>query len=73
MERVYHDIVTFLGGLEPLVKGLIVGLLVMCIALCMRQIVKTHVNSSKKVFKIGQFILLIILVAITVFICVHLF
>lgn len=73
MERIYHDIVTFLGGLEPMVKGLIVGLLVISILFCMRNIVKTHVNASKPVFKIAQFVLLIILVLITIFICAHVF
>ena len=73
MERLYHDITTFLGGLEPIVKGLILGLLLMMILFVMRGIVKTHVNPKKPIFKIGQFFLLAILIAITVFVCIHVF
>ena len=73
MERLYHDITTFLGGLQPIVKGLIIGMLCILILLNMRSIVKTHVNPKKPVFKIGQFLLLALLIAITVFICIHVF
>ncbi|MBO7527629.1 MAG: hypothetical protein J6T74_07045 [Clostridia bacterium] len=73
MERIYHDITTFLGGLEPIVKGLIIGMLCILILLSLRSIVKTHVNPKKPIFKLGQFVLLAILVAITVFVCIHVF
>ena len=73
MERFYHDITTFLGGLDPVVKGLLIGMLCILILLNLRSIVKTHVNPKKPVFKIGQFILLAILVAITIFVSIHVF
>ena len=73
MERFYHDITTFLGGLDPIVKGLLIGMLCILILLNLRSIVKTHVNPKKPVFKIGQFILLAILVAITIFVSIHVF
>lgn len=73
MERFYHDITTFLGGLEPIVKGLLIGLLCILVFLCLRSIVKTHVNPKKPIFKVGQFFLLAILVAITVFVSIHVF
>ena len=73
MERFYHDIVTFLGGLDPTIKGLIIGVLCILIVLGVRNIVKTHVNSKKPVIKVGQFLLVAILVAITIFVCAHAF
>ena len=73
MEELYYNIVTFLGGLDPTIKGLIIGLLFMLIIFNVRTIIKVHVNPKKTIFKISQFILLAILVAITIFVCVHSF
>ena len=73
MERFYHDITTFLGGLDPVVKGLIIGILLMFIVLTLRSIVKAHVNSKKFSFKVGQFVLLAILFGVTIFIVRNVF
>ena len=73
MEEFYYNIVTFLVELDPLVQGLIVGLLAILVIMCVRNIVKTHVNPKKAIFKFGQFFILAILVAITIFVCVHVF
>ena len=71
MEKFYYDTITFIGGLSPFVKILIIGTLFIFDVLVVMEIVKTHVNPKKAVLKIGQFILLAILVAITIFISVH--
>ncbi len=73
MEELYYNLITFLGNMGPLLKGLIVGLLFMLVLICARNIVKSHVNPKKGIFKLGQFLLLAILIAITVFVCKHVF
>lgn len=73
MERFYYNLITFLGGLSPFLKVMIVGLLAMFIFLSAADIVKTHVNKTKPVFKPLKFIVLAILVAVTVFVCIHMF
>ena len=73
MEEIYIDIITFLGGLNPMVKILIVGMLAILVFMSVISVVKTHVNPKKPVFKIGQFLLLAILVAITIFVCINVF
>ena len=73
MEELYYNIITFLSELDPLVKGLIVGLLFILVIFSARNIVKTHVNPKKSIFKIGQFLGLGFLVALTIFVCVHVF
>ena len=73
MEEFYYNIITFLATLDPLVKALIVGMLAVLVILCVRNIVKTHVNPKKAIFKFGQFFLLAVLVALTIFICVNVF
>lgn len=71
MEEFYYDLITFLSELNPLVKVLLVGLLFMLVVLSTATIVKTHINPKKPVFKIGQFLMLAILVAVTIFVSVH--
>ena len=39
--------------------------------MCIVQIIKTHVNAKKPVFKILQFIFTGILIGFTIFVCVH--
>ena len=73
MERFYYNLITFLGGLSSFIKIMIVGLLAMFIFLCASDIVKTHVNKTKPVFKPLKFVVLAILIAITVFLCIHMF
>ena len=71
MEEFYYDTITFLSEMHPLVKCLLVGILTFLVVFSVIKIVKTHVNPKKSIFKIGQFILLAILIAITIFVCVH--
>ena len=73
MEKFYNDIITFLGTMDPFVKVLIVGMLAMLVFFSAKVIVKTHVNPKKPIFKIGQFFLLAILVALTIFVCINVF
>ena len=73
MEEFYINTITFISGLDPLVKGLIIGLLFILVIFCARNIIKTHVNPKKTIFKFGQFFILAILIAITVFISIHAF
>ena len=73
MEEFYYDFVTFLGGLDFIVKILIVGMLAILVFMSVKSVIKTHVNPKKPIFKIGQFILLAILLAITIFICINVF
>ena len=73
MEKFYYDVITFLGGLHPFVKVLIIGMLFCLVVLCVRNIVKTHVNPKKAIFKFGQFFVLALLVAITIFVCINVF
>ena len=73
MEKFYYDVITFLGNLNPLVKALIIGLLLILDVLCLRNIVKTHVNPKKTIFKLSQFLLMAILVALTIFVTINVF
>ena len=73
MEKFYNDVITFLGGLNPAIKILIVGLLAVLVIMCVKNIVKTHVNPKKTIFKFSQFLLLAILVALTIFVCINVF
>lgn len=73
MEKFYYDVITFLGDLNPVVKVLLIGMLFMLVVLCVRSIVKTHVNPKKTIFKFSQFFILAILVALTIFVCINVF
>lgn len=73
MEKLYYDIITFLGTLNPVVKALILGMLLILVLLCVKNIVKTHVNPKKPVFKILQFFMLALLVALTIFVTINVF
>lgn len=71
MEEFYYDLITFLSELDPIVKVLLVGILSFLVILSIVAIIKTHVNPKKPVFKIGQFLLLGILIVVTIFVSVH--
>lgn len=73
MEEFYYNLITFLSELDPMVKGLIVGMLAILVLFCVRNIIKVHVNPKKAIFKLSQFFLLAVLIAITVFVCIHAF
>jgi len=57
--------------MDPLVKILLVGILLILDIFAVIRVVKTHANPKKPIFKIGQFILLAILIFLTIFICMH--
>lgn len=71
MKVFFNNLITSINNLDPLVKVLIIGLLLILDIMCVVQIIKTHVNPKKYVLKISQFLLLAILLAITVFFCIH--
>ena len=71
MKVFFNNVITFINNLEPILKVLIVGMLLIIDILCVVQIVKTHVNPKKFVLKIGEFILLAIFLAITIFVLIH--
>ena len=73
MEEFYINLVTALNDLDPIIKCLIVGMLAMLVVMCVRNIIKSHVNPKKPIFKIGNFVLLGIIVAVTIFITVNMF
>lgn len=66
-----NNIITFINGLSTLMKVLIIGFLVLIDILCVIQVVKTHVNPKKPVFKILQFVMTILMILLTVFVCAH--
>jgi len=49
----------------------LVGILLILDIFAVIRVVKTHANPKKPIFKIGQFILLAILIFLTIFICMH--
>lgn len=71
MREFYNNIITFLNSMDPLVKVLLVGILLILDIFAVIKVIKTHVAAKKSVFKIGQFILLAILIFLTIFICMH--
>ena len=66
-----NNVITFINGLDTFVKILLIGLLILIDLLCIIQVVKTHVNPKKPVFKIFQFVFTILFILITVFVCAH--
>ncbi len=73
MEELYYDIITAISELDFIIKILICGMLLMLVIFSAMKVIKTHVNPKKTIFKFGQFLLLAILVAITIFFAVHTF
>ncbi|MBQ7884817.1 MAG: hypothetical protein IJ318_01825 [Clostridia bacterium] len=71
MKVFFNNIITFINGLDTFVKVLIIGVLLLIDILCIIQVVKTHVNPKKPVFKILQFIMTIIFILLTIFVCAH--
>ena len=67
----FNNLKTFINNLEPILKLLIIGMLLIIDILCVMQIVKTHYNPKKFVLKIGQFVLLAIFLLITIFVFAH--
>lgn len=71
MKEFYIDTITFISRLDPLIKALIIGILLLLVVLGAKSIVSAHVNAKKPTLKIGMFILEAILIAITIFVCIH--
>lgn len=72
MKEFFNNLATAINNWSPLLKTLVMGLLLIMDILCIIQIVKTHVNPKKMVFKIGQFLLLALFLTITVYISANL-
>ena len=66
-----NNVITFINGLDAFVKVLLIGVLILIDLLCIIQVVKTHVNPKKPVFKIFQFVFTILFIAFTIFVCAH--
>lgn len=73
MREFYIDTITFISQMEPLIKALIIGILLLFVVLGAKSIVSAHVNAKKPTLKIGTIILEVILVALTIFVCIHAF
>ena len=71
MRVFYNNIITFINGLDTFLKVLIIGVLLLIDILFVIQVVKTHVNPKKPVFKIFQFVFTILFIMFTVFFCSH--
>lgn len=71
MRVFFNNVITFINNLDVTLKITLIGMLVILDVLCVNLIIKTHVNPKKMVFKIGQFVLLAVLLGITVFVCLH--
>lgn len=71
MRVFFNNIITFINGLDTFLKVLIIGVLILIDILCIIQVVKTHVNPKKPVFRIFQFVFTILFVAFTIFVCSH--
>lgn len=71
MRVFFNNLITSINNLDIILKITLIGMLVILDFLCIKLIVKTHVNPKKWVFKIGQFVLLAILLFSTVFVCIH--
>ena len=71
MEEFYYNVITFWATMDSTTKMLVIGILSILIVLEVVKIVKTHVNPKKTIFKVGQFLVLAILVTVTIFITVH--
>lgn len=71
MKVFYNNVITFINNLDSFLKVLIICLLLLLDILSLVQIIKTHVNSKKPVFKLLQFVIFGLLLFITVFVCIH--
>jgi len=71
MEVFFNNVITFINGWDPFLKVLVIGMLLLIDVLCAIQIVKTHVNPKKPVFKILQFVFFALFLALTIFVCAY--
>lgn len=71
MNVFFNNVITFINGMDTLLKVLIIGVLLLVDILCVIQVAKTHLNPKKPVFKILQFIFAILFIMLTVFVCAH--
>jgi len=73
MKEFYYDTITFISGWPTTIKVLVIGMLFCLVVFGVRNIVKTHVNPKKTIFKFSQFFVLALLIALTIFISVNSF
>ncbi len=71
MKVFFNNLITFINGLDAFLKVLVIGMLIIIDIMLVMQIVKTHINAKKFVFKIVQFIFLAIFLGLTIFIFAH--
>ena len=71
MKVFYNNVVTFINNMSPFLKTLIIGLLIIIDVLCVVQIIKTAGSSKKMLSKIGQYLLLALFLALTMFVTLH--
>lgn len=71
MRVFFNNVITFINSMDTYLKVLIIGVLLLIDILCIIQVVKTHVNPKKPVFKIFQFVFTILFILLTIFICSH--
>ena len=73
MKEFLIEIKQFISLMDPLIKALVIGILLLLVILGAKNIVSAHVNAKKPKLKIGMFILEAVLIAITIFVCIHAF
>lgn len=71
MKVFFNNLITFINNMDTFLKVLFIGMLIIIDVLALIQIIKTHVNPKKFVFKLGQFLILALFVALTIFVCAH--
>lgn len=71
MDVFFNNVITFINSWEPFLKVLVIGMLFLIDILCAIQIVKTHANPKKPVFKVLQFVLMAVFIGLTILVCAH--
>ena len=71
MKVFFNNVITFINNIDPFLKVMIIGMLLLIDIMSVMQIVKTHVNPKKPVFRILQFFVAALFIGLTVFVCIH--
>lgn len=69
----FTELITFLNDLTPLVKVLIIGMLTILICLSVVNVIKLNANIDKPKFKPLSIITCLLLIALFIFTCNHMF
>ncbi len=72
MEVFINNLITFLNGLSPFLKVLLVGLLIMIDVMCVINVIKSCIKKEKVVLNLLSFVLLALFLALSIFIFSHL-